>query len=332
MVVSTAFLIPAANAAAGWNPTTNYPKTIEAGSCVVDAATIFCVGGTPNYDGPAIADANMAPWMANGKVKGPNWVPTTPYHNPIALESCVVSGISASSQFIYCVGGQAGGTVYAAVWSAPISAAGIGTWTMATNSYPMPIFGESCFAYLGYLICVGGETVGSTYVNNVYSAHYINGVVGAWTAQTHYPLTGYALSCVKYFDYAYCVGGYNGASTNAVYSAQLTLNGGITGAGWSVQAHHYLLTVDGESCVVRGNKIYCVGGYTGGGNTNLVYDAKLVAGTVGAWTNAAPPSISPYPTTVSETECVNATATNHIACVGGVPNGGQPINSVYYYP
>ena len=59
------------------------------------------------------------------------------YHYPVS-----VAGSSCVSDIghIYCVGGNIANAVY----SAPISAAGIGAWTLQTNNYPTNIYLPSC--------------------------------------------------------------------------------------------------------------------------------------------------------------------------------------------
>jgi len=123
--MSLAFVIPAANAASMWNATMNYPVNIAGGSCVANAGYIYCVTGETTTS-TSTTNVEYAK-LAGGKVGA--WIATAPYVAPVVLESCVVSG-----GYITCVGGHFGSTEYAEVWSAHLTAAGVGTWVQ-TLSY-----------------------------------------------------------------------------------------------------------------------------------------------------------------------------------------------------
>ena len=85
----------------------------------------------------------------------------------------------------------------------------------------------------------------------------------------------------------------------------------------------YPLALGGESCVAVSTRIYCVGGFGGGGNShNQVYSATLGASGIGNW--SAEPT---YPINIDSASCVNATG--GIYCVGG-ENYPNNVSNVYF--
>jgi hypothetical protein len=73
-----------------------------------------------------------------------------------------------SSGDILCVGGETSGgqspTYTNAVYYAPVSAGGIGTWKQST-SYPVSV-GTECVALTGDIYCVGGFDGSTAGANN----------------------------------------------------------------------------------------------------------------------------------------------------------------------
>jgi hypothetical protein len=111
-----------------------------------------------------------------------SWVKTTSYPSSPNDQSCV-----ASDNYIYCVGGftaSANGGSLNSVYYAPLSSAGIGTWTRTTN-YPSPVDSLSCVASGDYIYCVGG-TDNFAPSSSVYFAHISSSGVGAWQGTTAY--------------------------------------------------------------------------------------------------------------------------------------------------
>src|SRR6266571_1083125 len=140
-----------------WSSTTSYPTGIASQSCATSSGFIYCVGGTTF---PAvITDAvYFAPITSSGVG---TWNPTTSYPFSIFEQSCV-----ARASFVYCVGGQANPSGFGpgptiAVFFAPISSSGVGTWT-TTTSYPLPISEQSCVTRAALTYCVGGNPPFST--------------------------------------------------------------------------------------------------------------------------------------------------------------------------
>jgi hypothetical protein len=92
--------------------------------------------------------------------------------------------------------------------------------------------------------------------------------------------------------------------------------------------------LDGHSCTLSNNVIYCVGGSTSAPpyNINGIYYSPISSTGVGAWSK-----INNYPANVAEHSCVSSNDT--IYCVGGMVKTCSnnlcwypPINSTYYAP
>jgi hypothetical protein len=157
-----------------WTSTTPYPVTpgiygVYGESCATSEGYIYCVGGSTSPSSPLTNAVYYAPLSsATGAVGA--WSTTTGYPNVIADQSCMISG-----GYIYCVGGDdvsSGATPTDAVYFAPVSSSGIGTWTSTAN-YPIDVYGQSCVVASGYIYCVAGTGLGeypSSVTNAVYYA------------------------------------------------------------------------------------------------------------------------------------------------------------------
>jgi hypothetical protein len=132
-----------------WNRTASYPNIVALPSCAEWGGYIYCVGGADSNSNP-LSNAFYASLTAQGIGQ---WIPTTGYPLPATGQSCATSG-----GYIYCVGGATTGGQTAsytnAVYYAPVSASGIGTWKEATD-YPNTV-GTSCAVSFRYIYCVGG--------------------------------------------------------------------------------------------------------------------------------------------------------------------------------
>jgi hypothetical protein len=187
----------------------------------------------------------------------------------------------ASSGYIYCVGGNnetdgtnADATPSSSVWFAPLSASGIGTWTLST-AYPTNVYFPSCFAFNGYIYCIGGVDNNNNVVSTDYYAALSSSGVGAWTETTAYPLSLDGQSCAISSGYIYCVGGQENnqnSYTNAVYNATIS----SSGIGTWKKAANYPQSVE-TTCVISSGYLYCIGGFNGSstGETDSTYYAPL---------------------------------------------------------
>jgi len=141
----------------------NYPTVIAGESCSISAGYIYCVGGDTAPNPIRYTDLVIyAPVSSSGVG---TWTTSTHYPTDVTFTSC-----DTNSGYIYCVGGFVDGATFTnAVYYAPVSSSGVGTWSSTTN-YPEIIYLESCDAYLGYIYCVGGQTTNSIISGSVYYA------------------------------------------------------------------------------------------------------------------------------------------------------------------
>jgi len=141
-----------------WKQTTAYPPGVFFPTCTATAVEIYCVGGTDSsFNG--LDNVYYAPLSSSGIGQ---WSSTTPYPILVAGEDCAI----ASGSMI-CVGGipnfDGSSSAYNAVYSASISASGVGSWHQ-TASYPIDI-DTVCTIVSGNLYCVGGLSSDSNFSN-----------------------------------------------------------------------------------------------------------------------------------------------------------------------
>jgi hypothetical protein len=145
-----------------WSPSTAYPENLYFSSCFADNGYIYCLGGADSSNNAQSADyyASLSPAGVG------TWTRTTAYPLQGSGLACAIS-----SGFIYCVGGQGELNSYTnAVYYAPISSGGIGTWKQAAN-YPLSVE-TTCVISLGDLYCIGGFDGSSVGENN--AVYYIS--------------------------------------------------------------------------------------------------------------------------------------------------------------
>ena len=146
--VSNVRFAPISSSGVGtWASTNSYPSTILEQSCVTNSGFIYCVGGSSPSP---TSDVRFAPISSSGVG---SWTSTNSYPFSITEQSCV-----ARASFVFCVGGLSFPIgLTSDVFFAPISSSGVGTWT-STNSYPFPIFEQSCVTRASLIYCVGGNS------------------------------------------------------------------------------------------------------------------------------------------------------------------------------
>ncbi len=138
-----------------WTSTTAYPTNVAFESCVVSGAYIYCA---PGDNSSALTGVYFAPLSSSGVG---TWKSTTAYPIASSPSSCAAS---ASSGYVYCIGGLQGGI--SAVFYAPLSSSGVGTWA-SSSAYPTTISYQSCVFSSGVIGCVAGN-VGSSFTSAVY--------------------------------------------------------------------------------------------------------------------------------------------------------------------
>jgi hypothetical protein len=260
----------------GWTLDVPYPKFINGESCVTQSGYLYCVGGSYNDNGDDVAAGYFAKATPGGSLG--NWSSTTPFPVPVDSQSCV-----ASSAYVYCVGGvnetdgaNADATATNSVWYAPLSSSGIGAWSL-TAAYPANVYYPSCFAAGGDIYCLGGADANGNSVGTAYFAALSSTGVGTWTTTTPYPVAASGQACVISSEYILCVGGETsgGSSpsyTSAVYYAPIS----SVGIGTWKQAAGYPLSM-GTTCVLLSGNVYCIGGFVGSSENNLVDYASFAS-------------------------------------------------------
>ena len=227
-----------------WTRSTDYPIDTQDESCVAESNFIYCVGGMTT--GPNTADVYYASLSPSGI--GP-WRQTSPYPYPL-VPYCITD-----SNYVYCAGAHHNGSAYSDqpgdVYSAPLSANGVGNWTA---SPPMPATTDGCSASGGYAYCFGGGSclpLPPTFdcPSPSYYAPLSSEGTGFWTNTTDLPTAGFGTS-VTASGYQYFFG-----RNSAVYVAGLTSNGIDT---WTISTAYP--EGDPASCVSDGTVLYCIGG------------------------------------------------------------------------
>jgi hypothetical protein len=265
-----------------------------------------------------------------------NWTATNSYPMNIDDQSC-----AASSGFIYCVGGSAGGSVVAGIgdvlatngtyYAALYPDGALGNWIPAA-AYPGSLYDLSCSAYQGVIYCVGGMDPTGTSYNSVYFAQLSpGGGIGPWRNATPYPIAVHNQACGVAGGFIYCVGGNSssygaGAEVNATYYAGITQTGAL--GNWTRTAS-YPLRVEDQACNIAGGFIYCVGGWVSGEGTRPdhtaeSYYARISPSGIGPWKGT-----TPYPAGTADHKTCSATG-GHMYCSGGYSAGDNVTGSTYY--
>jgi hypothetical protein len=206
---------------------------------------------------------------------------------------------TAFNGYVYCVGGFRAGNPATAIYYAPVSGSGIGTWTKDINNYPIAVSYQSCITSGGYIYCIGGQESpdnGDVSVASTYYAPVSGSGIGTWTKTTPYPIPIHDAGCALYNGYVYCVGGYESSypvrpGTTEVYSAPVS----STGIGAWTANTTYPLPIYSTGCATSDNGyIYCVGGSKEVSGAGLpltnVYTSPIINNAIGTWT-----ANTPYP-------------------------------------
>ncbi|HUI22807.1 MAG TPA: hypothetical protein VLY82_00260 [Nitrososphaerales archaeon] len=142
-----------------WSLTTAYPANVYFPICFISASDIYCLGGA-DTNGNSLGTAFYATISSSGVGA---WTSTSSYPVAGSGQACVVH-----SGDVVCVGGETGGgsspTYTNAVYYAPISSGGIGTWKQSTG-YPIGI-GTTCVPMSTDIYCIGGFDGSSVGENN----------------------------------------------------------------------------------------------------------------------------------------------------------------------
>ena len=195
-----------------WSSTTSFPIPVDAQSCVESSGYIYCVGG---YDEALGTNASSFPsysvYYASVSSSGiGSWSESTSYPAGTYLPSCF-----AANGHIYCLGGvdSSTGNAVSTDYYAPLSSAGVGTWTQ-TTAYPIQATDQACAISSGYIYCVGGVGSSGSFTNAVYYATVSSGGIGTWIKGANYPDSA-STDCVILSSNLYCVGGADSSGLSA---------------------------------------------------------------------------------------------------------------------
>ncbi len=328
-LIAISTLAPSSPSSTAWQSASGYPIQVGGSygiggqQCNSVGQSIFCVGGTDPAGGPR-SEVYSSSITSSGNITG--WKPdANAYPGDIANQSCV-----ASSNYVYCVGGTYDASYDDSYYTyfAPVNSNGtVGHWTQ-TTSYPIAVDTESCVASSGYIYCVGGynETDGTSADTlasySVWFAPISSSGIGNWTQTTSYPSDVYLPSCAAGGGYIYCIGGVNDDANpvSTDYYAALS----SSGVGTWTQTTSYPVSASGQSCVISGGNIYCVGGEKQSSFATAVYFASVSSTGVGKWSQA-----SSYPA-AADTDCV--VASGNLYCVGGFEGSSSEVNDVFFAP
>ena len=202
-----------------------------------------------------------------------------------------------------------------------------GAWN-ATTSYPLPVYFQMCATYNGYIYCVGGLNSSLYSVNSVYYSKIgQNGSLSGWHNASAYPIPVAGENCEAFNYTIYCLSGYISTPTsmnytNTVYSAKINPNGSLS--SWK-KLNNYPVKSGGQSCVLAGRNIYCIGGINSSSTAaDIVFRSEIFSnGSISGWHKAFD-----YPINISAPMCVPYNTS--IECITGFDSGLVPVALNYY--
>lgn len=282
-VLAAAYAVPPAHAASGgWTSS----SSITLGGTVPDTSPVCVYYSGYAYCGISVSGPATSWFYAPFSSTGfGTWTSTTSYS--------LYTGYGGDNQctvadaYIVCIAfvGTGPGTVGNAVAAyAPLSASGIGTWSMDAdpNLAYQAVSGGSCFSAeissTWYVSCASQSTAdGNTYVATFSGASGFS----AFATTTKYP-DPYSQSCAVTGTNIYCVGGeVSSAPTANTWYATLS----PSGVGTYVAGTAYPLPIRGATCVIFSSTLACAGGVTTGSVfTSDVYTAPISSAGIGTWT------------------------------------------------
>jgi hypothetical protein len=174
----------------------------------------------------------------------------------------------------------------------------IGSWVSET-ALPVPLYSASASIFRSWLYVVGGATMDSTAVPNVYRAHIqLDGSLGPWETEPSLPEARAFASLVQYAGTMYLVGGDAGivvpgsASTTATQTGSIYYNpldlrtGRLAGSSWTLNPSTLIKSVAKHTAIVAGGTMLVSGGvYNGSGNSSTEHQSAsiMLDGTIGSF-------------------------------------------------
>ena len=243
-----------------------------------------------------------------------------PWTTAASMNGAVGYGQSITTKNrVYMLGGNFGSTgtsVSPYIYSAPINADGtLGTWVSRNTIYTAMyascgacIVKNKVYIFGGYNS--GGNPVATVQVGTITSdiqdySPYYDGTISTVDTSINYLMPG------------------SGKPWQQQYQINMTQNGDIT--SWSTDTS-LPGALSASQAIVTKNRVYMLGGATGGGYTSTVYTAPInTDGTLGAWTTG---TALPIPIDYSHAVVTK----NRVYMFGGLTTGGTPISTVYTAP
>ena len=207
------------------------------------------------------------------------------------LETIGMGKAIAYNSYLYLVAGANGSGFSNTVEFAKINSDGsVGTWQQ-TSAYATARYGQTVYAYNGYMYTVGGWGHNDTQ----YAQINANGTLGAWQTSSSYDISAGEgqryVGGAAYNGYIYVMGGRNEASTNssaAIQYAKIDPAGttGSYGTTTSLSGTNNIVTDAGT--IAYNGYLYIIGGYNGSSYITTTHYAPLGAdGTIGTWNTTA---------------------------------------------
>jgi hypothetical protein len=244
-----------------WTTTTALPKALTGLRAIgvqgstSTSAYVVVTGGSDLLTNSTTVLSNTL--NADGTV-GANWatittnaLPSARAHHAMAEADDTNSLVAAGKRYIYAIGGQQastdapGGTNTVFMAGVDATTGAVGTWTALTNTLPQQLVGMSATVYNGFLYVAGGLTTGGLPSAAVYSAPInADGTLGTWTT-----------------------------ATNALPPAAAAAFGTMFAFGGKL----YFIGGDPNNSITPNTQGL-------GTNSNSVYYASSLRGTVGTWT------------------------------------------------
>ncbi len=286
-----------------------------------DSSTQFSVPGTVTVtvesNGVTTGDIPLSITAAPSfDIGSTTWTTTTAL--PTALTGLAAVGVpgTGSTAYVVVTGGTTGSLNASEVYSNTLNSDGTvgSSWTTITADQLPEGIAFHCMveadasnspvpANTSYIYVIGGQSVfdgapGGTSAIYMASVNTSNGTVGSWTQLSNsLPQPLVSPTVTLYHGWIYVVGGLlsTGNSSDAVYSAQVNSNGTL--GTWVTSSSHYPLAISFATSFGYGGTLFVLNGNTASATdpnavsgltgTDSVYYARVIAGSVGTWTESS---------------------------------------------
>ena len=250
-----------------WTTSTSLPGNMGDSQAIVTSNRVYLLGGSINgvwsavvYTAPILSDGTLGTWTTSTSLPG-----------TVGNSQAIVT-----KNRVYLLGGYNGSGDSAVVYTAPILSDGtLGTWTTST-SLPGTVAYSQAIVTSNRVYLLGG-LINGDYSAVVYTAPILSdGTLGTWTTSTSLPANMGHSQAIVTSNRVYLLGGHiNGAWSAVVYTAPI-LSDGTLGT-WTTSTS-LLGTVSHSQAIVTSNRVYLLGGYTGGVYSAVVYTAPFSGG------------------------------------------------------